>query len=357
MALVALTAPVGFGQLGQPIPMATPPSIPKPLPVQVQPPNETARMLSEVLDEDVELGELNTQLGHLARELSDQTGLPFFIDQKGIAMAELGTDKSIAATLPRMPLRSALRTVLAPLSLRAVVQTDGLVITADFTELTRRGIATDQWIDQRNNRTSAITKALDQEQSVRFIETPLQDAVMQLSNQSQIPMVVDRRALEEIGLTPDTPVVMEIESVSLRSLLRLMLRELDLTYMVKDEILQITTIEAAEQNLVGRIYFLEATGLPIGDLGHAIAVIQSTIVPDTWESLGGPSTMVPLLQGQGNRPALLISTTTDVHEQIGDLLRLMREHHVGPDPVVDPHAKAEPPKVPRRKPEQSGGMF
>ena len=65
-------------------------------------------------------------------------------------------------------------------------------------------------------------------------------------------------------------------------------------------------------------------------------LIQQTIVPDAWGPLGGPSTMVPLTRGVGNRPALIVSTVNDVHEQIADLLRVMRENHIGDDPVVAP---------------------
>jgi hypothetical protein len=71
--------------------------------------------------------------------------------------------------------------------------------------------------------------------------------------------------LEEIGLSADQPVSITLKNVTLRSFLRLMLRELDLTYMIKDEVMQITTIEAAEQNLVNKVY-------PVGDL--VVPIIQ-----------------------------------------------------------------------------------
>ena len=49
-------------------------------------------------------------------------------------------------------------------------------------------------------------------------------------------------------------------------------------------------------------------------------LIQTTVVPDTWEALGGPSTMAPYPQNL----SLVISTTSDVHDQIADLLESLR---------------------------------
>ncbi len=93
----------------------------------------------------------------------------------------------------------------------------------------------------------------------------------------------------------------------------------------------ITTIEKAEQNRLGRIYWLEGTGFASDDLDSAIELIKTMIHPATWDSLGGPSSMQPLNQ---KRPAIVVSTITDVHEQIEDLLQVCREGHFGQPPVM-----------------------
>ena len=192
-----------------------------------------------------------------------------------------------------------------------------------------------------------IQDALKKTVTVDFVDTPLKDAVATLSERTDVPMIIDIRALEEIGLADDQPCGLRISNVRMRSLLRLLLHEMDLTYLIKDEVLHITTIEAAEQNLVNRIYFLEATGFPIGDFESVIGVIQTVIVPDTWEALGGPSTMSPATGGAGNRPAVLVSTTSDVHEQISALLSSLRRTHVGPDSrAATPTKPARPTPVP-----------
>ncbi len=110
-----------------------------------------------------------------------------------------------------------------------------------------------------NETERRIQKALGDETTQQFIEEPLESAIRIISETHGIPIVVDRQALEEIGLTADTPVTMDLKNVTLRSFLRLMLREFTLTYMIKDEVLQITSEEAAELNLINKVY-------PVGDL-------------------------------------------------------------------------------------------
>lgn len=316
-----------------------------------QPDSRTAQMVLAALDSEVELGEVKTELGALTEVLTEKLQLPVFADSRAIQIATLSMDEMIEANPPKLPLRSALRKLLQPYSLRAMVEQEGLVITADFAELTRQGISTDQWVNHASETEERIHAALDDEQTVDFVEVPLEEAVEFLGEASSVPFFVDQRALEEIGLSPDTPVSIRLNNTTLRSVLRLMLRDLDLTYLIKDDVMHITTVEAAEQNLVGRIYFLEGTGFPLGEFNSVIETIQAAIVPDTWEALGGPSTIVPLSKGNRNRPAIVVSTTSDVHDQISALFSAIRRTQVGPDPV------AKAPEKTTSEATQQGGFF
>lgn len=164
--------------------------------------------------------------------------------------------------------------------------------------------------DEVNDR---IRAALDERTSQTFVETPLQDAVRQLSDTHQIPILIDRRALQEIGLDADLPVNLDLKNVTLRSFLRLMLRELDLTYMVKNEVLQITTLEAAEQNLIIEMYPLPDR--LAGKSDQIVKALTATVTPDTWETQGGPSS-VNVIDN-----VLVVSTTESVHGDVEDFMR------------------------------------
>lgn len=163
-----------------------------------------------------------------------------------------------------------------------------------------------------SDATAKIRAAMNDETSQTFIELPLADAIQQISATHDIPIVVDRRALEEIGLSADEPVTLSLHKVTLRSFLRLMLRDLDLTYMVKDEVMQITTIEAAEQNLVIEMYTIDPSLTEKAD--QVIKALTTAVVPDTWSTLGGPSSISAIDN------ILIVSTTEHVQELVIDFL-------------------------------------
>ncbi len=160
-----------------------------------------------------------------------------------------------------------------------------------------------------------INATLSDETSITFIETPLQEAMQTLSAQHEIPIVIDRRALEEIGLDADVGVTIDLRNVSLRSALRLMLRDLELTYMIKDEVMQITSLEAAENHLVLAMYVLPDNLAAKAD--QVIKVLTATVVPDTWDTLGGPSTALAIDH------VLVISTTSDVQDRSEKFLAML----------------------------------
>lgn len=61
-------------------------------------------------------------------------------------------------------------------------------------------------------------------------------------------------------------------------------------------------------------------GGSFADFDSLMTLIETTVVPDTWEALGGNSTMAPYPQNL----SLIISTTSDVHDQIVDLIESLR---------------------------------
>ncbi|MCG8649178.1 MAG: hypothetical protein MI861_05060 [Pirellulales bacterium] len=348
----------GFGGTGMaaPAPAKAPPVAAQ---VIAKPETMIALQWMNALDGEVELGEINTPPGKLDQVLREKvSGLPVFLDRRALELAGLGGDASIKAEIPAMPLRSALRELLEPLSLRAVVQAEGLVLTADFASLARRGIATDRWVDLSDAFAQRLKKNLDAAYSATSIEVPLENVIRSIAREIDVPIMIDRRALEEIGLSADQPITLELEDVPLRSFLNLMLGELGLTYIAKDHVLSITTIESAERNLHNRIYWLEGTGVPVGDFQGIMDTIQTSIAPDTWEALGGPSTIAVTTVGNGNRPGLVISTTYTIHHEIESLLKTMRDAHYGPDPVlVQPAGPAAPARNSQPAPSAGGGMF
>ncbi len=110
-----------------------------------------------------------------------------------------------------------------------------------------------------------------------FADVPLQEVVTQLSSDYGIQITLNKPALEEAGIGTDAPVNIQLHNVSLRSALRLMLKQLQLTYIIQDEVLMITTKEDAEQQLVVKVY-------PVADL---VLPIDATTLGGNGGGLGG----------------------------------------------------------------------
>lgn len=104
-----------------------------------------------------------------------------------------------------------------------------------------------------------IRAALDQPTRMDFNDAPLEDVVDFLTDYHKIQIILDNESLDAEGLGADTPVTVNLSNISLRSGLRIMLRQLGLTYVIENEVLLITTQAEAETKLTPRVY-------PVADL-------------------------------------------------------------------------------------------
>ena len=172
-----------------------------------------------------------------------------------------------------------------------------------------------------------IEKELLKKTNCDFDETPLADAVEIIGDEHRgIPVVVDAAALDLAGISAsDATVTTSLSGVSLRSALRLMLKSLDLTYIVKDEVLLITTIEEAEQQLKTEIY--PVVDLICGDSSETVArsvdmltdLVVTTVSPESWEEVGGTGSL-SCYRGQ-----MVVAQTGEVHERVVELLAKLRK--------------------------------
>ncbi len=112
-----------------------------------------------------------------------------------------------------------------------------------------------------NDTERRISTALKQSlEEINYTNQPLRTVMLTLSDDLNIPIWINDQVIDaELGITPDEPVNLVIPSISLRSALRLMLDPLELTYIVRNEVLEITTKDSAESDPVNKVY-------PVGDL-------------------------------------------------------------------------------------------
>jgi hypothetical protein len=146
-----------------------------------------------------------------------------------------------------------------------------------------------------------------------------------------------------------------LHNISLRSALRLTLRTLQLTSIVQDEVLMITTKEAAEKDFDTCVYNVQ--GL-VDDsdpksVKALVDAIYGCVQTDSWAVNGGGQTEVrPLPSG-----LLVVSHTPAAQEEVSALLNKIRKmREKVPLTKVGPHGYEPPPSRPSSgKPEKAGG--
>ncbi len=135
-------------------------------------------------------------------------------------------------------------------------------------DLTRRRVkykAVD--LSRSGSSEEKIYTALQQTTEFGFDDTPLKDAIEVIKDRHGIEIQFDDKALLDAAVASDTPVTRHVSGISLRSALRLLLRPLQLTYVVRDEVLSITTQADADARLVVKVYPVADLVLPISSGG------------------------------------------------------------------------------------------
>lgn len=164
----------------------------------------------------------------------------------------------------------------------------------------------DDWVEKSMKRSPrakmteterAILQQLNKPISVEFNKEPLQNVIEYLQKTAKIPITLDRQAMMDVGVNEETPVTLNMNGFSTRTVLKRLLGDLNLTYVVRDETVLVTSVQKARTMMTTRTYYIGdllgysnfALGLPINQVGVAEAVntIIQTITqtdPDSWNA-------------------------------------------------------------------------
>ena len=124
-------------------------------------------------------------------------------------------------------------------------------------------------LSRRSPAEKKIEEALKSPTSIEFVETPLKDVVEYLKDVHKIEIQLDSAGLKDAGIDESTPVTKNIKGISLRSALRLLLDELQLKYVIHNEVLLITSPQKAESDefMTTKVYPVSDLVLPIPQMG------------------------------------------------------------------------------------------
>ena len=182
---------------------------------------------------------------------------------------------------------------------------------------------------------TAILRSLDEPISLGYKDEPFENVIKFISTQMNQPILLDKASLESAMIQSNTPVSIELKSVATRTALRKLLQDHGLTFIMKEETLQIVTIQQARSMLTTRVYPIGDIVQVVGFRGGAVTwgpwmdmlqtqeavkqlmqLVQS-IDPGSWKESGGNGTIAfhwPTL-------SLIVRQTTEVHAKLGGLSR------------------------------------
>lgn len=288
--------------------------------------SKTAEQARQAMDSSYSF-DIDVPLSGLARALGDVIGQPVLLNERAVTQAKQTMDAPIKYARDMICLRAAMRQMLRPLGMKASIENDGIVITADHAVLAKQGIGTDAWINVDEEVERAFSEKLESKGLFEWIETPLSECVELLAKEYELNVIIRVHELEDIGVAAEELITLKLSDASLHDALNEMLSPLDLTFAVSGGLIVITTLEAAEQKPLSRLYWLDGTGLTHDQV---IEIIQTTVSPDTWEVLGGPSSISAFVNP---RAGLMISTKYTIHKEIERILKTLRDSQFTSDPV------------------------
>lgn len=298
--------------------------------------------LQTVLAQPSELAFKNLPLGELVRLLRQHSGMPIFIDRQSFKAAKIDPMLELEADVAGSSLKGILFAALSPHGLEAVIENDLLLVKTNFDSLARMGGRTTQWVSINDEATESLIDKLGQVFTGNLGQFPLDAAMRHVAAVQDIQIIINTRALEDIGLTRDIPVTLNAKDLTTLAFLQALLRENDLALNVSEGMLEITTMEDAqsEESMLVRAYWLDGTDLKQPE--EAAELITTNISPMSWDVVGGAATL-KVFRGGSGRSALVINAGFAEHLKIENLLNSLRGLPNRPAKIESSNRPVAPP--------------
>jgi hypothetical protein len=183
---------------------------------------------------------------------------------------------------------------------------------------------------RESSETERVETALARPITLKEVDVALHVLTKTIADQAGIHVTLSKK-IEDAGVQRDQKVTAVSRGLSLESLLNKVLADLNLTLMVKNESLIITTVEDAQspENMVTRVYPVRDLVSLRGRLNFdpLVKLISSTVEPDSWQDVGGPGA----IYANPNAGALVLSQRRDIHQRVEALILTLRRAKALPD--------------------------
>jgi hypothetical protein len=234
------------------------------------------------------------------------------IESRGRSVADARGDRSRSEERHRGTMNSV--------SESAIPESRAFVLPKDWAEKSRKRSAE----QKLTAKETAILKALNTPIQVDFDKQPFEDVLDYLRKATGVGITVDQRAMTEIGVSYKSEISLRLRATT-RTILKRMLADLGMAYVIKDEVIQITSAERAKEMTTTRTYYIgdlaAATDFRLGPIVSRLVMIQTvnqlistitqTVEPKSWKvnnpDAVGTITFDPITM------SLVVKQTAEIH--------------------------------------------
>jgi hypothetical protein len=249
------------------------------------------------LRKDGKNAEANKLVNELVGKYPNSLALQLLAGQTGLEKAIKAADKDRKDADPKV--LAALRDVD-----HSATPIDGnMAFPSDFKDKTKnRRDDSGPTTEER-----AMIKSLESVIDARYKNSRFQDVIDHISTAINRTIIADAGALTEAGITYDSPVnFVAREPIATRTALRSVLGSLNLTYVVRDNIIYVTTPLKARELMTTKVYYIGDLIVGAGPYGGTptlgmandqiqtvnnitalVDMITGAIDPQSWEKRGG----------------------------------------------------------------------
>jgi hypothetical protein len=179
-----------------------------------------------------------------------------------------------------------------------------------------------------------IIESLNKPVTVNWNGKPLDEAMQELSNTLDQKLFLDEKSINDLGIDLRKPFSLQANGVSAKTVLRQVLASQGLTFVVKDQVIQIVDVERAKNMLVTRVYYLGDVVRGVGPFGGLewgpfvnhqqtmsnvetiMKAITSSIDPLSWKEKGGPASVTFDYPSM----SIIVRASAEVHFSLGATL-------------------------------------
>ena len=163
-----------------------------------------------------------------------------------------------------------------------------------------------------------LRQQLEANVSVDFSDTPLDAAVKELGDKLKIDIRLDLPALRDIRLRERQPVTLALTDRKLKTVLQAMALDFNLTWILRDGVLWLTSQDAAESYLKTVVYDVRDLCRDYAESQALREAVVSHTNADSWDEVGGPGSL------QFAQPGTLVIRNQETVQM--DVLKLLESY-------------------------------